>query len=119
MSTGRLRLGGGGWRCSCRGAAGAGRARGLAGGGGAGWVERLAAGGGGGGGGRGGGGWWGRLGVRSPPQLEPPAAADRASGSWRPVFVEGLSCGRSVSEACSRAGVSRALVYRERRGSRE
>ena len=47
---------------------------------------------------------------------------DRALGDasgWREAFLCGLPCGRSVSAACRVAGVSRALVYRERAGSRE
>ena len=46
-----------------------------------------------------------------------PALA-RSSG-WRKAFLEGLRCGRSVAAACRFAGVSRALVYRERAASRE
>ena len=46
------------------------------------------------------------------------AALGDASG-WREKFLCGLEWGRSVSAASRLAGVSRALVYRERAASRE
>jgi hypothetical protein len=45
------------------------------------------------------------------------AAALRRAGSWRGVFVEALRRSGSVAAACRVAGVSRTLVYRERRQS--
>jgi hypothetical protein len=45
------------------------------------------------------------------------AAALRRPRSWRGVFVEALRRSGSVAAACRAAGVSRTLVYRERRQS--
>jgi hypothetical protein len=45
------------------------------------------------------------------------AAALRRACSWRGVFVEALRRSGSVAAACRAAGVSRTLVYRERRQS--
>jgi hypothetical protein len=45
------------------------------------------------------------------------AAALRRACSWRVVFVEALRRSGSVAAACRAAGVSRTLVYRERRQS--
>jgi hypothetical protein len=45
------------------------------------------------------------------------AAALRRPCSWRAVFVEALRRSGSVAAACRVAGVSRTLVYRERRQS--
>jgi hypothetical protein len=61
----------------------------------------------------------GALAGRAPRRLDDLDALLADSSGWREAFIAGLGCGRSVAAACRVAGVSRALVYRERAGSRE
>jgi hypothetical protein len=56
---------------------------------------------------------------RAPRRIDGLDAALAQANGWREAFLAGLRCGRSAAAACRLAGISRALVYRERAASRE